>query len=268
MSLDRLEQFLGSNQNEYLDFLRRFQADPNSISNEEAGRRYQELMSKLPPDVAAQAHTQVLAQFSPDERRQIAAQLQGAHDDPNSAFHGFDARDLDQAAEPRTLATLSQRASDQDPGLFGNIFGQGQGSPLNSQIGKLLLSALAAYLTQRMLSGTQANSRGAPGGAYGGGPLGGQGSPLGGQSGGLGDILGGLLGGQAGSQSGQGGGLGDILGGLLGGQSGSQSGQGGGLGDILGGLLGGQAGTQPGSTPNAPEPEQPKPAEGSHRKYK
>ena len=244
MSVDLLQQFLGGNQSDYADFLQRFQANPASISDQEASQRYQELMSKLPPDAAAQVHAQVLAQLSPEQRREIAQSFQQAHDDPRRPFSGFDAQDIEQAAQPRTLGLMSQRASAQDPGLFGQIFGQAQNSPLSGTLGKLLMSALVAYLTQRMMSG-QANQRGGAGG-----PLGGQAGGMGG----LGDILGGLLGGQAGGLGGQ------------------PSGQGG-LDDILGGLLGGQAGglqtgDQSSQAPEPPQADEPPPASKSHRKYK
>jgi hypothetical protein len=267
MSVDLIQQLLGGNQGEYADFLRRFQADPNSISEEEASRRYRELMSKLPPEAAAQAHAQVLAQFSPDDRRRIAAQFQGANNDPRRPFHGFDADDLDQAAEPRTLGVMSQRASAQDPDLFGQIFGQGQESPLGGQLGKLLMSALVAYLAQRMLGGGQPNVREAPGGQYGGGPFDSPGA--GGMGGGLGDLLGGLLGGQGGAQTGMGGGLGEILGGLLGGRAaGAQGGApAGSLDDLLGGLLGGQGGAQGGAQGGPAADDDDTSPSRSHRKY-
>jgi hypothetical protein len=289
MSVDQLQQFLGGNHNDYVDFLQRFQANPNAISNEEAARRYRELMSKLPPEAAAEVHSQVLAQLPPDERRQIAEQFERANNDPNQPFTGFDADDLDQAAQPRTLGVMSQRASTQDPDLFGQIFGPN--SPLNGPLGKMLMSALVAYLAQRVLGG-QSQQRGGPATGAQDNPIGDiLGGLLGGQaggtvpagsggvsgSGGLGDILGGLLGGQAGAgrtgTSGSGG-LGDILGGLLGGQAGgsrADAGSAGGLDDVLGGLLGGQSGAQSGAdqggiTSDAEADDNPKPR--SHRRYK
>ncbi len=66
MTLDSLQQYLGGDpgqQQDYSDFLQRFQNDPNSISEEEAAQRYRELTRNLPPDLAAEVHAQVLGQL-------------------------------------------------------------------------------------------------------------------------------------------------------------------------------------------------------------
>jgi hypothetical protein len=270
---------LGANKQEIVGFLNRFQQDPNSISQEEAMQRFEELVVNAPPDVAAEAGEYAFGELPPEARAQFAHFFQDAHNNPQTAFDGFEYDSMDDAATPQHLGVMSARAGRQDPGLLGNI--------LRSPLGRMLLAAAAAYVANKLLGGEQAQqSQGRTGrrrgqaentggglgplggllggaglgsllgGLLGGGAQGGLGGLLGGgqpsgmpqQGGGLADVLAGALGGQnQQSPGGQPGNLGDLLGGAMGGQ-----GQGmpqGGLGDLLGGLLGGQQGGQGGLGP-------------------
>ena len=198
-----------------------------SLSDEEAAQRYQQILAQLPPNQAAELNALALSQVRSTDRRSLAAKFRRAHNDPNSPFDGYDYDDDKDAATPMSLGRMSARAQQQDPNLLGGIFGPD--SKLGGQIGKAALAALAALLIRRMMSGQgREYGQAAPAGAA---------DPLG-------SILGGLLGG--GSTSGAADPLGSILGGLLGGSAGGQPvpqrGQpmpGGDLGSILGGLLGG-----------------------------
>jgi hypothetical protein len=233
---------------DYGDFLKRFQEDPQSISAEEAARRYRELVSHAPPELAAEANQQIMGLLPQNDREVLADNIHGS-------------------------------GAQQNFGLLDNILGKD--SFLNTPLGKMILSAAVAYLANRMLGqpegqvGTRAPSGGLGdiiGSILSGAQAqsGGQ-APAGGLPGGLGDILGALGGAQSqsGGQAPAGGlpgGLGDILGALGGAQSQSGGGLPGGLGDLLGGLLGGEA---PGPAPEPPAPDptpeqQPQPR--SHRK--
>lgn len=222
----------------------------NSLTDEQASERYEAILDKLPPEAAAQLNALAFTQLSDDDRSEVASQFAQAHNDSARPFAGFSFNSRDEAANPVNLGQMSALAQQQDPALVQNIFGRN--SPIAGTLGKAALSALAALLLRRMMSG-----QGQQGGTQ--------------QGGDLGSILGGLLGGQA--QQGvpsrrqqpvPPGDLGSILGGLLGGQAG-QGGHGaqpapGGLdlGSILGGLLGGGA-QQPQQSP-APG------TTGSHRR--
>jgi hypothetical protein len=235
-------------QQDYADFLRRFEADPSSISGEEAARRYHELIGLASPEDAAAAQSQVLGQLPPESRRTLAQQFQDAHNDPNSPFDGYTFDDADRAAEPQSLGRMTFQAGQQDESMLGRIF--------NSPLGKMAMSAIVAYLARRVLGGQQNGETGIEGQAGGGLDLG--------------SILGALTGAQGGAQGGgQAGGLdlGAILGALTqaqgGGQTaGGQASQGGlDLGAILGALTQAQGGGQssgqaPGHT-GAPAGEQP-----------
>lgn len=187
MAMDLLQKFLGSNpqkQQEYADFVRRYQEDPNSISDEEAARRYRELMRNSPQDLADEAHQHGFGQLPEQERRKLAQQYQDANSNPSRPFDGYNYNDPNQAADPRQLGRMTQQAENQDPDLFGQLFGQN--SPLNSTLGKAALAGAAAFLASRVLSGQ--GQQGSAGSGLGG--------LLGGQPGGAGGGLGGLFGGQ------------------------------------------------------------------------
>src|SRR5262245_30573100 len=150
MAHDSLEQFLGNDpsmQQDYRDFLRRFQEDPGSISEAEASQRYRELLRNAGPNAVADAYQHVLAQLAPEQRQQLAQQYQNAHHDPRSPFNGFRFSEPSQAADARYLGQMAQQAEQQDPDLFDKIFGQN--SPLNGPLGRLALAAIAAYLANR-----------------------------------------------------------------------------------------------------------------------
>ena len=252
-------------QQDYADFLRRFEADPSSISGEEAARRYHELLGLVSPEEAAAAQSQAFAQLAPESRRTLAQQFQDAHDDPNNPFDGYQFDNADQAAEPQSLGRMTLLAGQQDQSTLGRIF--------NSPLGRMAMAAIAAYLARRVFGGQQSDETGmgrqaggqggldigailgalaqAQGGAQGGAPAGGQGSLD------IGAILGALAQAQGGGQAGgrpAGGGtpdLGDLLGALSGAQGGAQApGQAapGGLdlGAILGALAQAQGGGQTG----------------------
>ncbi|HEU5014783.1 MAG TPA: hypothetical protein VFT66_19840 [Roseiflexaceae bacterium] len=188
MALDLLQKFLGSNpqkQQDYADFVQRYQNDPSSISDEEAARRYREMMRNSPQDLADQANQHGFGQLPEQDRRQLAQQYEQAHSNPGRPFDGYNANDPNQAADPRQLGRMTQQAENQDPDLFGQLFGQN--SPLNSTIGKAALAGAAAFLASRVLGGQGQSGAG-----------GGLGGLLGGQQGGAGGGLGGLFGGQQG----------------------------------------------------------------------
>jgi len=295
MALDMLKQFLGgsgSKQQDYGDFLRRFQQDPTSISGDEAANRYRELLRNASPSLVAEAFQHVAGQLAPEQRQQLAEQFQNAHQDSRSAFNGFRFSSTNQAADPRSLGQMAAQAEQQDPDLFDKIFGQN--SPLNSTLGRLVLAGVAAYLAHRALGPQQPDQQqggqnpglptglGGLGGLIGAlsnrqqngqnpslpGGLGGligalsnQQQQQGGQNPGLPGGLGGLidaLGNQQGGQGGQGqgipGGLGGLLDALAGGQSGQGQGIPGGLGGLLDALDNQQGGQQPSPQPSNPAP--------------
>jgi hypothetical protein len=154
MAMDLLQQFFNRNpqrQEEYGDFLQRYQNDPSSISDEEAARRYRELMRQAPPELAAEANQHAFEQLPQQDRRALADRFQAAHRDPNRPFDGYTYDDPNEAADPRHLGRMAGQATQQDPDLLEQLVGQE--SPLNSTLGKVALAAGAAFLASRVMGG-------------------------------------------------------------------------------------------------------------------
>lgn len=154
---DKLNQFFGQDQNreqDYRDFEKRYANDPNSISDEEAARRYREMMANSDDDDSPETNAEnerAFSQMSPDDRRKLAQQYRQANDDSGRSFQGYD-RNLDDeaASSPRELSKMTRRAAKEDPDLLESVFGQN--SPLSSTGGKVALAGLAAFAAKKFLS--------------------------------------------------------------------------------------------------------------------
>ncbi len=154
---DKLSQFFGQDTNreqEYRDFERRYREDPDSISDEEAARRYREISQHDDdmddPDTEAE-YERAFSRMSSDERQDLARRYQDAHRDSSRGFQGYrDDYDLDRASSPRELGRMTRQASQQDPNLLEGLLGQG--SPLASTGGKMAMAGLAAFAAKRFLS--------------------------------------------------------------------------------------------------------------------
>ena len=154
MAMDLLQKFLGTNpqrQQEYGDFVQRYQDDPNGISDSEAARRYRELLRNAPPELAEEAHEHAFGQLPQQDRRQLADQFRDATQDPNRPFDGYNYNDHNQAADPRSIGRMAHQAEGQDPDLLEQLIGKG--SPLNSTLGRAALAGAAAYIASRALGG-------------------------------------------------------------------------------------------------------------------
>jgi len=154
--LDQLGQFLNQNpqsQQQYQQFADQYDNDPNAISDEEAARRYRELMAQAQynnPQVQ-QAHQQAFSQMSQQDREVLAQQFQQATQDPNRPYQGYPQQyTLREAAEPQQLGQMAHQAAQEDPDLIQNLMGPN--SPLQSTGAKLALAGAAAFLAKQFLS--------------------------------------------------------------------------------------------------------------------
>lgn len=155
---DKLNQFFGqdsSREQDYRDFERRVREDPDSISDEEAARRYREMMQHQDmddlddPDTEAE-YERAFSRMSPDERRALARRYQEASRDNSRSFDGYRGDyDEERAASPRELGRMTRQASRQDPDLLEGLLGQG--SPLTSTGGKIAMAGLAALAARKFL---------------------------------------------------------------------------------------------------------------------
>ena len=155
---DKLNELLGqdtSRQDEYRDFERRYRESPDQISNEEAARRYREMMAHAPEDhdvpEAEAEYERAFSRMSPDERRELARRYQEATRDDSRSFQGYRSDlDLDRASSPRELGRMTRQASQQDPDLLASLLGGS--SPLNSTGGRMAMAGLAAFAAKRFLN--------------------------------------------------------------------------------------------------------------------
>lgn len=154
---DKLNEFMGQSgrEDEYRDFARRVQEDPDSISEQEAAQRYRDMMAHAPDDLddpnAEAEYEEAFSKLSTDERRELARRYQEADQDSSRSFGGFpQGRNLDQAASPRELGRMTRQASQQDPNLLSSLLGGN--SPLSGPGGKRALMGLAMFAARRFLS--------------------------------------------------------------------------------------------------------------------
>lgn len=154
---DKLDQFMGQDSNkqdEYRDFERRYREDPDGISEEEAARRYREMMAHSGDDLddpeAESEYERAFSRMSEGERRELARRYQDASSGSSSPFDGFGGLDLDRAASPRELGRMTRQASQQDPNLLSSLLGPG--SPLSGPAGRMALTTLASFAARRFLS--------------------------------------------------------------------------------------------------------------------
>lgn len=154
---DKLNQFFGQDSNreqDYRDFERRYQADPDGISDDEAARRYREMMAQqddaLDDPTTDDEYERAFSRMPEAERRDLARRYQDAARNPNSPFDGFGGLDLERAASPRELGRMTRQASRQDPNLLTSLLGPG--SPLSGPAGRMALTTLASFAARRFLS--------------------------------------------------------------------------------------------------------------------
>ncbi len=155
---DKLTQFMGQNssrEDDYKEFERRYRENPDQISDEEAARRYREMMANSENDLddpeAEAEYERAFSKMSPDERRDLARRYQKAHQDDSHSFQGYrDDLDEERASSPRELGRMTREASQQDPNLLEGLLGKG--SPLASTGGKMAMAGLAAFAAKRFLS--------------------------------------------------------------------------------------------------------------------
>ena len=153
---DRLTEFFGQSperEQDYRDFENRYRQDPNAISDEEAARRYRELIARTQEadedDEAFSEYERAFSNLTEQERRDLAERYRSADADPSRSFDGFrPGETVEEASSPRELGRLTRRAAEKDPDLLDQLLGD---SPLNSKGGRVAMAGVAAFLASRFL---------------------------------------------------------------------------------------------------------------------
>ncbi|CAN5890494.1 hypothetical protein BH24DEI2_BH24DEI2_14720 [soil metagenome] len=157
--LEKLGDFFNQDpqrQDDYHDFQRRFEADPDQLSDAEAARRYRELMAQADTQdqaedhEAEQAYDEAFGKLSQSERRALAERYREATSNDARPYQGYpQGQDLEQASSPRELGRMTRKAAQQDPDLLEQVVGPN--SPLSGTGGRMALAGLAVFAAKRFL---------------------------------------------------------------------------------------------------------------------
>ena len=115
----------GQRQQEYGDFIDRYQqgAPYDGISDQEAGQRYSEVAGEVDPQTYQNSARDAFGNMAPDERSQFAGQLH-EYAQGQGVDTGWDGRSTD----PDTVAAMTAKVHQQNPGLLGSLLGGGSGA--------------------------------------------------------------------------------------------------------------------------------------------
>jgi hypothetical protein len=162
MGMNLLETLLGGGQQrqEYQDFVSRYDQGPpwTGISDQEAVNRYQQVATRLPPDMYQQSAEEAFARMSPQERMEFARYLQQRSRQQYPDFRDFNQDGIDDRyQDPRMLAQVTSRMEQQQPGILGQLLGggggAGAGSMLDNPLAKAALAGVAAIAVKKMMGG-------------------------------------------------------------------------------------------------------------------
>jgi hypothetical protein len=152
----------GQRQNEYRDFIDRYERGPPSegYSDQEVLRRYGEVSHAVSPDQYAQAAQEALAKLQPEERAAFVKMLQ-----ERAAARGV-ALPRQVASEPKELGQVLTDLHE-TPGRLRDILGPGgaqsqqqaqESNPitdlLTSPTAKAVLAGIAAMVVKRVMQGS------------------------------------------------------------------------------------------------------------------
>ena len=154
---DKLDDFFNQDpkrRDDYQDFQRRYQDQPDTVSDEEAARRYRELMANVEDEdedeEAKQAYDEAFGKLKKRERFALAERYREATRDKSRPYQGYEqGRALEQTSTPRELGRMTRKAAQQDPDLLEQLVGPN--SPLSGTAGKLALAGLASFAAKRFL---------------------------------------------------------------------------------------------------------------------
>ena len=150
----------GQRQSEFQDFTKRFQQGSpyDSISDDEATQRYQELAPNLSRDDYRQSAEQAFARLTPQERAEFSRYLRERSRQQGVQLQDYDLNDdgIDDRAQqdPRELAEMTTRMRDQQPNILEQLLGKGgTGGTFDNPIAKVALAGITAFAAQKIMGG-------------------------------------------------------------------------------------------------------------------
>ena len=158
MGLDFLQNMLGGGQQrqEFHEFVNRYDQGPPwaGISDQEAVSRYQQVATRLPPDMYQQSAEEAFARMSPQERMEFARHLRTRAQQQNVSFPGLEHESADDRyQDPRALAQVTSRMHQQEPDLLSRLLGGHSGTALDNPLAKAALAGVTAIAAKRLLGG-------------------------------------------------------------------------------------------------------------------
>ena len=159
-----LQQLMGGGQQqqELQGFVQRYDQGPpyDGFSDQEAIDRYQQVATRLPPDVYQQSATEAFSRMSPQERAQLTQYMRQRASQQGVNFPDLNQDGIDDRVQqdPNALAQLTTRMHQQEPGLLGQLLGGGgggggAGSLLDNPMAKAALAGVAAIAVKKMMEG-------------------------------------------------------------------------------------------------------------------
>ncbi len=154
--MDIFRELLGGGQQQqsYEDFVKRYQQGPPSegYSGQEVMNRYEQVAPNLSSQDFMRAAQQAFENMSPQEREQFAQYVNQQARQRNINVPQFSGQqDYRQFQNPENLARATTEVHQQEPGLFGQLFGGDKSSMLNNPIAKAALAGITAYAAQQIM---------------------------------------------------------------------------------------------------------------------
>jgi len=160
--MDFLQHLLGGGQprQQYQDFVQRYeQGHPaEGYSGQEVMQRYEQVAANCSPQLYQESAEQAFARMTPQERQQFAQFLQQRAQQQNVQFPDFNRDGIDDRfqQDPRSLAQMTTRMEQQQPGMLGQLLGGGGGGGgagglLENPVAKAALAGIAAMAVKNLM---------------------------------------------------------------------------------------------------------------------
>jgi hypothetical protein len=153
--MDLLNNILGNpkTRSQYDDFIDRYQRTPpwDSINDDEAVQRYQEITPQLSDQDYETAAEAAFSKLSPEERREFSRYLR--QQAQQRGMTDFDGNGIDDRLEdPRDLARRTTQVRRQDPNLLEQLMGKsGTGGPLDNPLAKMVFAGITAFAASKVM---------------------------------------------------------------------------------------------------------------------
>jgi len=157
--VEMLQGLLGGGQQrqQYQEFVQRYDQGPpyDGYSNQEVMDRYQEVATRLPPDVYQQSAAEAFARMSPQERAALTQQLRERARQQGVNFPDLNQDGIDDRVQqdPRYMAQVTTRMREQQPGGLGALLGGGggMGDMMSNPLAKAALAGVAAMAVKQVM---------------------------------------------------------------------------------------------------------------------